>query len=53
MIKKSMFSHKNFKTSIKSCVSIKKVHRVTKFSPKAWLKPCIDMNTELRKRSKK
>ena len=31
---------------------LKKVHRVIQFNQKAWLKPYIDMNTELRKKAK-
>ena len=31
---------------------MKKVHRAIKFNRKAWLKPNIDMNTELRKNTK-
>ena len=31
---------------------LKKVHRVIQFNQKAWLKPYIDMNTELRKEAK-
>ena len=41
-----------FKTSIKSWIRLKKVHRVVKFSQKTWLKPYVDMNTELRKKPK-
>ena len=31
---------------------LQKVHEVVKFNQKAWLKPYIDMNTELRKIAK-
>ena len=31
---------------------LKEMHRVIKFNQKAWLKPYIDMNTELRKEAK-
>ena len=30
----------------------KKVHKVIQFNQKYWLKPCIDVNTELRKNAK-
>ena len=32
---------------------LKKVHRVIQFNQEAWLKPYIDMKTELRKKNKK
>ena len=30
----------------------KKVHRIIKFNQKAWLKPYINMNTDLREKAK-
>ena len=39
----------------KQCYSqlvLKRVHRVIKFDQKAWLKPYIDVNTELRQKAK-
>ena len=46
------YSHKSFKTITKSWLKTKKVHRVIQFNQKAWLKPCIDKNTDLRKEAK-
>ena len=43
--KKLCYSYKCFKISVK-------VHRVIQFNEKAWLKPYIHMNTELRKEAK-
>ena len=48
MIKKICFSHKNSEASIKSWINTKKRHRVIQFNQKAWLKPHIEMNTEIR-----
>ena len=45
-------SHKDFNASTKSWINTKKVQSVVQFNQKAWLKPYIDMNTELRKEAK-
>ena len=48
-----LYDKKKFiKTSIKSWVKVKKIHRIIEFNQKAWLKPYLDMNTELRKLAK-
>ena len=33
-------------------LALRKVHRVIKLNQKAWLKSCIDVNTDLRKAAK-
>ena len=43
---------KNLKQALNLGLVLKKVHRVIKFSRNAWLKPYIDMNTDLRKKAK-
>ena len=43
---------RNLKEALSHELGLKKVHRVIKFNPKAWLKPCVDMNTYLRKKAK-
>ena len=40
------------KQTSKIGVALKKVHRVIKFDQNSWLKPYIDLNTNLRKASK-
>ena len=45
-------SYKGFKTCTKSRINTKKVDRAIQFYQKAWLKPDIDINTELRKKTK-
>ena len=40
------------KQALNHGLKLKKVHRIIEFNQKAWLKPYIDMNTELRKVAK-
>ena len=42
---------KNLKQALNYGLIWKKVHRVIRFNQKDWLKPCIDMNTELRQKA--
>ena len=32
-------------------ISIKKVHKILEFKQRAWMKPCIDFNTQKRKQA--
>ena len=43
---------KSLKQALNHGLKLKRVHRVIEFNQKAWLKPYINMNTELRKLSK-
>ena len=40
---------KSLKQALNHGLKFKKVHRIIEFNPEAWLKPYIDMNTQLRK----
>ena len=51
--KKKYVVHINsLKQTLNHGLKLKKIHRIIEFSQKAWLKPHIDMNTELRKSAK-
>ena len=50
--RKIFYAYKSLKTSLKSWISFKKVHRVIQFNQKDWLKPYIDMNNKLRQKAK-
>ena len=42
----------SLKQALNHGLKLKKIHRVIEFNQDAWLKPYIDMNTELRKTAK-
>ena len=50
--KKYVVHIKSLKQALNHGLKLKRVHRVIQFSQKAWLKPFIDVNTELRKLAK-
>ena len=51
--KKKYVAHINtLKQALNHGLKFKKIHRVIEFNQEAWLKPYIDMNTELRKFAK-
>ena len=43
---------KSLKQALNHGLTLKKIHRIIEFNQEAWLKPYIDMNTELRKVAK-
>ena len=52
----NLFNNKKYVVHINSLkqaldhgLKFKKIHRIIEFNQEAWLKPYIDMNTELRK----
>ena len=51
--KKNYVGHiNNLNQALNHGLKFKKIHRVIEFNQEAWLKPYIDMNTELRKEAK-
>ena len=43
---------RNLKEALNHGLVLKRVHKVIKFNQNAWLKPYIDMNADLRNKSK-
>ena len=43
---------RNLKQALNHGLVLKKLHRIIEFKQKAWLKSCIDMNINLRKKGK-
>ena len=50
--KKYVVYIRSLKQALNYGLKLKKVHRIIKFNQESWLKPYIDMNTELRKIAK-
>ena len=50
--KKYVVHIKSLKQARNHGLKLKRIHRIIEFNQKAWLKPYIDMNTELRKLAK-
>ena len=44
---------RNLKQALNHGLVLKKVHRMIKCNQNAWVNPSIDMNTDLRKKSKR
>ena len=51
--KKYVVHINSLKQALNHGLKLKKIHRIVEFNQKAWLKPYVDMNTELRKLAKK
>ena len=49
--KKYVIHIRALKQALNHRLKLRKVYRVIRFKQKAWLKPYIDMNTELRKKA--
>ena len=47
--KKYVVHINSLKQALNHGLKLKKIHRIIEFNQEAWLKPYIDMNTELRK----
>ena len=52
MIRKNVVHINSLKPALNHRLKFKKIHRIIEFNQEAWLKPYIDMNTELRKLAK-
>ena len=50
--KKHIICERNLKQALNHGLVLKKVNQVIKFNQKAWLKPYVNMNIELRKKAK-
>ena len=50
--KKYVVHIKSLKQALNNGLKLKRVHGIIELSQKAWLKPYIDMDTELRKLAK-
>ena len=50
--KKYVLHIKSLKQALNHGLKLKNIHRIIEFNQEAWLKPYIDMNTELRKVAK-
>ena len=48
-MKKYVVHINSLKQALNHGLKLKKIHRIIEFNQEAWLKPYIDMNTELRK----